>query len=318
MNLRIQPISDPYGYDAYRLRRAKVVPTGFAIIVLGLALGSFSLWLPHLRSDDAHALAHELSAFVGTFTGGIVTLDFADNNAIISLVVMIFLVIGISMLGYARTNRRNYMAAYPRIKDFYTDDEKRQALKVRRRWVALGVIVLIAGLLISVGVAALVAVSDIDLHSNRGRAIPIGVFLTIAAPAVWMIAHGVIVGDRVDIFEYNYQALSLTNRYDIQVNQTGERQRVMLGENRIETFCHSASHWVVVLGVFVSVMMVVLPSLRSPYAGVPFGVSLCHVLRVCLLRPYRACRQLRSVRRGCGRPSWRRCDARALLRCRWK
>lgn len=274
MHLFIKPINDPFGYDAYRLRRSKIVPTALAIIVLGLALGAFALWLPQIRGDDAHAIAKELSAFSATFTGGIVSLNFADNNAIISLVVMIFLVLGVSMLGYARTNRRNYMTAYPRIKDFYTDDQKREALNARRRWILFGAALMVVGALITAGVTALVDMSDIDLHSNRGRAIPIGVFLSIAAPSVWMIAHGVIVGDRVDVFEYNYQALSLTNRYDIQVNQTGERQRVMLGENRIETLCHSVSHWVVVLGFFTSVMMVILPSIRNPYALVPFAASL--------------------------------------------
>ena len=274
MQLFPKPLSDPYGYDAYRLMRSKVVPTGLAIVVVGLALGSFSLWLPQIRQDDAHAIAQELSTFVGTFTGGTVTLNFADNNALISLVVMIFLVIGAAMLGYARNNRRNYMAAYPRIKDFYTDDQKRAALRLRRRWIAVGALTLVAGAILGAGAAFGVQAAGIDLGTNRGRAIPIGIFLLVAAPAIWMISHGVIVGDRVDVFEYNYQALSRTTRYAIQVNQPGERRRVMLGENRIETLFGIISRCLVVLGFFATVMLTILPSLRTPYAAVPLLASL--------------------------------------------
>ena len=103
---------------------------------------------------------------------------------------------------------------------------------------------------------------------------PVGVALTGAAPSLWMIAHGVIVGDRVDIFEYNYQALSLTNRYDIRVSQTGERQRVMLAEQRIASRCHIVNRCILGVGIFCTVMLYIVPSLHTPTAPVPLLVAL--------------------------------------------
>lgn len=274
MALFLTPLDDPYGYDAYRLLRSKVVPAGLATVVLGCALGSFAVWLPPLRSEDAHAIASELTDFLGMVSGGALKLGFADRNAAISLVVMIFLVIGFSLLAYARNNRRNYMAAYPRIRNFYTPSQIRQARRLRLRWIAAGV----AGLAVSVAagaaVAAAVGSAGADLTDRRQWAVPVGVVLAGAAPSLWMIAHGVVVGDRVDIFEYNYQALSLTNRYDIAAHQEGERQRVMLAEQRIASRCHIANRCILGVGIFCTVMLWVVPSLHTPFAPAPLLIAL--------------------------------------------
>lgn len=274
MALFLTPLDDPYGYDAYRLTRSKVVPAGLATVVLGLALGSFAVWLPPLRNDDAHAIATELTDFLAMVSGGALNVSFADNNAAISLVVMIFLVIGFSLLGYARNNRRNYMAAYPRIQSFYTPSQRSQALKVRRRWIAAGIAGLALSALLGAASAGAVAAAGVELTSHRGIAIPAGVFLLGAAPSLWMIAHGVIVGDRVDIFEYNYQALSVTNRYDIQANQTGERRRVMLGEYRIWSRFHLVNRCILLTGIFPTVMLNIVPSLHTDFAFAPLAVAL--------------------------------------------
>lgn len=274
MALFLTPLDDPYGYDAYRLARSKIVPAGLATVVLGLALGSFATWLPPLRSEDAHAIATELTSYVAMISGGALNIGFADNNAAISLVVMIFLVIGFSLLGYARNNRRNYMAAYPRIQSFYTPSQTSQALKLRRRWVAAGIAGLALSTLLGAASAGVEAAAGIDLTSHRGVGIAAGVFLLGASPSLWMIAHGVIVGDRVDIFEYNYQALSVTNRYDIQVNQQGERRGVMLGEYRIWSRFHVVNRCIILTGIFFTVMLNIVPSLHTDFAFVPLATAL--------------------------------------------
>lgn len=274
MALFLTPLDDPYGYDAYRLARSKIVPAGLATVVLGLALGSFAVWLPPLRNEDAHAIASELTDFLAMATGGALNIGFADNNAAVSLVVMIFLVIGFSLLGHARNNRRNYMTAYPRIQSFYTPSQKSQALKVRRRWIAAGVAGLALSAFLGAAGAGAAAAAGIDLTTHRGMAIPVGIVLLGTAPSLWMIAHGVIVGDRVDIFEYNYQALSVTNRYDIQANQTGERRRVMLGECRIWSRFHLVNRCILLTGIFLTVMLNIVPSLHTDYAFAPLAVAL--------------------------------------------
>lgn len=301
MALFLAPLDDPYGYDAYRLLRSKVVPAGLATVVLGCALGSFAVWLPPLRNEDAHAIATELTDFLGMVSGGALKLGFADRNAAVSLVVMIFLVIGFSLLAYARNNRRNYMAAYPRIRNFYTPSQIRQARRLRRRWIAAGIAGLalsaMAGAAVAAGTGALgaaaagggdaqavggnvaqalgeAAAPGAAAADHRLLAVPVGVMLAGAAPSLWMIAHGVIVGDRVDIFEYNYQALSLTNRYDITANQTGDRQRVMLAEQRISARCRLVNRAVIGVGIFCTVMLYVVPSLHTPFALGPLLVAL--------------------------------------------
>lgn len=273
MNVFLEPLDDPYGYDAYRLLRSKVVPTGLATIVLGMALGSFSVWLPPLRNEDAHAIATELTDFLGMVSGGALNVSFADNNATVSLVVMVFLVIGFSLLGYARNNRKNFMTAYPRITNFYTPSQKTQALKVRRHWILAGAAGLVLSALLGGVVAAARAPLGLNLTTPRGSAIPVGLFLLGVAPSLWMIAHGIIVGDRVDIFEYNYQALSLTNRYDIRANQTGVRQHVMLGEQRIASRFHVVNRCILGVGIFLAVMLWVVPSLHTNFAPVSLLVA---------------------------------------------
>lgn len=274
MQLFEKPLDDPYGYDAYRLLRAKIVPAGFATIILGAALGSFAILLPPLRSQDAHAIAKGLDHFVDSATGGALKISFADANAVISLVIMVFFIIGIFLLGYARSNRRNYMTAYPRIKNFYAPSQRQAALRLRRRWIAVGIGCLALSAAIGWAIMAAEAAMGIDTTTHRGMAVPIGVFLLGAAPSTWMIAHGIIVGDRVDIFEYNYQALSLTNRYDIAVNQTGERREVMQAENTIWTLFRIINRFVLAIGAFWSLALYIVPSLKTPWAPVPFLAAL--------------------------------------------
>ena len=273
MALFLKPLDDPYGYDAYRLLRSKVVPSGLAVVVLGCALGSFAILLPHLREDDAHAIATEVSELLSSVSGGVLSMSVADNNAGISLVMAIFFVIGLSLLGYARNNRKNYMTAYPRIKNFYTPSQKAQALKLRRRWMCAGVAGLMLSAIVGVAVALAERTAGMSTVGSHWLAIPLGIALIGTAPSLWMIAHGVIVGDRVDIFEYNYQALSLTNRYDIRANQTGERQRVMLGEQRIFSRFRVVNRCIMSVGVFCTVALWVVPSLRTRFALVPLIVA---------------------------------------------
>lgn len=273
MSLFITPLDDPYGYDAYRLMRSKVVPAGLATVVLGCALGSFAQWLPPLRNEDAHAIASELTDFLAMVSGGALKMGFADNHAAVSLVVMIFLVIGFSLLGYARNNRRNFMTAYPRIQSFYTPSQIAQAQRLRIRWIVAGIGGLALSAAVGGAVAAAMSAAGADITQQRTLAAPLGIALAGAAPSLWMIAHGVIVGDRVDIFEYNYQALSLTNRYDISANQTGERRQVMLAEQRIASRFHVVNRCIVGVGIFATVMLNIVPSLHTPFAFVPLLIA---------------------------------------------
>lgn len=274
MRLFEKPITDPYGYDAFRLKRAKVVPAGLATIMLGASLGSFAALLPSLRSEDAHAIAQELDKFAADATGGAIQLNLADSNAAISLVVMIFFVIGLCLLGFARTNRKNYMTAYPRIQNFYSSSQKKQALLYRRRWILIGSAVVILFALISITLFTSESFALRQPPTRQELAIPLGIFFLGATPGVWMIAHGIMVGDRVDIFEYNYQALSLTNTYDIRVNQPASRQEIMIKENNLETIFHIVSKTIVSIGAFSTVMLYVVPSLKTPLAPLPFLLSL--------------------------------------------
>ena len=287
----MEVIDDAYGYDAYKHRRARIVPSAVAIIVLGASLGSFATLLPPIRSDDAQAIAASLDKFVSTATQNAIKGHISQSYAIVSLVVIASVAIGVAMLAYARKNRQAYMDAYPRIKNFYTDAQRANARRERNVRVGFGAAIVVVSLLVCAAVAAIQMAMGIDPWSKHALAISVGVGLFCAAPGLWLVVHGVMLGRRTDIFAYNYEALTRVSRYQIAATQTGEQRRIMLGEKSISATVTIVSRVCMALGALSSVALYLLPSFKSPWYWVPLTVSLALWYAIYKLGGWRAKRR---------------------------
>lgn len=267
-------IDDAYGYDAYKHRRANLVPSAAAIVVAGAAIGSFATLLPPIRSDDAAVIAHSLDKLVASASQNAIQGHISQSHAVVSLVVIASIIVGIAMLAYARSNRRAYMDAYPRIKNFYSKNQVRTAHREAMKWLGLGGVLVVGAILLCAATVGVQVLAKVDPLSHEAIAVWAGVGLLAVAPGLWCTVHGVMLARRTDIFAYNYEALTRVSRYQIAANQTGERRRIMLGEKAISSAVSITSRIVIALGSVTSAALYVLPSCKTPFYWVPLAMAL--------------------------------------------
>lgn len=267
-------IDDAYGYDAYKHRRASLVPSAVAIVVVGASVGSFATLLPPIRSDDAAVIAHSLDTLVASASQDAIQGHISQSHAVVSLVVIASIIVGIAMLAYARSNRRAYMDAYPRIKNFSSESQVQDAHREAMKWLVTGAVLAVGAVLMCAAAVGVQMLAKVDPLSRRAIAVWAGVGLLAMAPSLWCTVHGVMLARRTNIFAYNYEALTRVSRYQIAATQTGERRRIMLGEKAISSVVSIASRIVVALGSVASAALYVLPSCKTPLYWVPLAVAL--------------------------------------------
>lgn len=164
------PPTDVCGYDEHMRRFARKIPTGVALIILGVAA----------------------CAAVGE-TGPVPGLP---EGAVAVAALFVFVVAGLAFIVPAGMDHSAFMRAHPYVEDFYTDEEKARA---RGR---LGVAIVAGVALILAGVMGPVLLAGTEFEDGAAA----GFMLALVAAGVWvLVRYGMLCG-RTNIEEYNRSA----------------------------------------------------------------------------------------------------------------
>ena len=181
------PATDVCGYDDHMRSFARRVPTGVAAFILGvvgLVLFEEGTALRGLFNSSMAASWGELLGLAALFAG---------------------VLVGIGILVSAGMEHSAFVKAHPFIEDFYTDDDCLQARQVLVRGLVTGLMLIMMGVLLG---------NFIEYES--GAEAPAGAaLLALVAVGVWLIVHAGMMYGRVDIDEYNRDAVEELEVEDI-------------------------------------------------------------------------------------------------------
>lgn len=269
---RFRDAKDPYGYAAYRRRRAIWLPTGVALIFLGCALSSAASTLPPSHTADGRVVAEALDRVVSLATKDIVTTSFSGTHAIATLLLIVFVAAGVLLIRAVQDEDHAFKRAHPHLSHGATTDELIAAQGIRRRFVIAGGVCIGAAVVVNVLLAgsvndARVLAHDLDTNAmlSRTMAFTMALVFLLLAIGSWLVVHGLVVGASPAIRVYNYRALQSVSAYEIDVSQTGTLRDVMLAEKRVQERHALATRAMVVLGVSASLAMYFLPTLETPF-----------------------------------------------------
>lgn len=166
-------LADVCGYDEHKVKLARNIALGVAIILLG--------------------------AGGATFLEGM-TAQLADPDAGSAIAMFGGLAIGLALIIPAGISDSAYQKSHPFIEDFYTSEQKD---RVRRAF----------GYELTGGIAAVLlsAALSAGFESRLAGAL----FFVGAAIGVFLIVHAVFLVDRIDIEDYNIDALSELNEEEV-------------------------------------------------------------------------------------------------------
>ena len=165
------PVTDVCGYDEHMRDYARKVPTGAALIILGVAVGML------------------LEGHGSLIRGG-------DPDILMITSIFIGVLAGLVFLIPVCMEHSAFVKAHPYIEDFYTEDDKAQARATLGRALPIAVGVILLGVLCAMTFGADKA------HEGVG----LSILLTCVALAVWTIVHCGMMYSRVNIDEYNKSA----------------------------------------------------------------------------------------------------------------
>ena len=187
------PVTDVCGYDEHMRDYARKVPAGAALIIFGVAAGVLL---------NGH----------GSFIGGV-----APDILLITC-VFIGVLAGLVFLIPAFMEHSAFVKAHPYVEDFYTEDEKAQARTALGRVLPIAIGVILLGVLCSMIFGANKAYESVGLS----------MLLTCVALAVWAIVHCGMMYSRVNVAEYNKDAIDDLEVEDIVNSNLDEARKEAL------------------------------------------------------------------------------------------
>lgn len=208
------PATDVCGYDEHMRSYARRVPTGVAAFILGVVALVFfeeGAGTPGFFQDGIAANWGELLGIGALFAG---------------------VLAGVSILISACMEHSAFVKAHPYIEDFYTEEERAEARRLLALGVPLGIGAIFAGVLLC---------AFIERESGAEGPASAALFLLVAA-GVWSIVHAGMMYARVDIAEYNRDAVEELEIEDIARVDVPEEVREELRSSKrthkkIEALC---------------------------------------------------------------------------------
>ena len=190
------PPTDVCGYEEHQRMMALKVPTGVALILLGIALGLL-------------------------FEGAVELASWNGRDGLFVIIVLVGILAGLALLVPAGMEHTAFQKAHPYVEDFYTDEDRAAA---RRQFSAA----LIAGLaLIFAGIGCLLMLER--TAENWG----LFFLMFFIALGVWWIVRGGMLLGRVNIEEYNRSVGEDLEVEDIVSAKLDEaRREVLLAQKR--------------------------------------------------------------------------------------
>ena len=190
------PVTDVCGYDEHMRDYARKIPTGVALIILGVAVGV-------------------LLEGRGTFIRG------SDPDILTVVSIFIGVMAGLAFLIPACMEHSAFAKAHPFIEDFYTEDDKAGARTALGRALPIGIGLIFLGVLFAMGF------SESQAHEGIGPCL----LLAFIAAGVWVLVHFDMMCDRTDMAKYNKDVAEELEVEDIVNSGLDEaRKKVLMRE----------------------------------------------------------------------------------------
>lgn len=208
------PATDVCGYDEHMRAFAKRIPTGVAAIMLGVV---------------GLILFEEGTALRGLFNSGMAT-SWGELLGLGSLFAGVL--VGVGILVSAGMEHSAFVKAHPFIEDFYTDEDRLQARRLLVRGLVVGLMFIMMGVLLS----------NFIEHESGAEAPASAALLVLVAVGVWLIVHASMMYTRIEINEYNRDAVEELEvediaRIDVPETVRDELRLARHTHKKIETAC---------------------------------------------------------------------------------
>lgn len=167
-------VQDVVGYDSHMRRFTWLIAIGVAAIILGVAAGM--LFLPE-----------------GSVLG-----PSPVNDVLVTVCTLVGAIVGLALLIPAGIMHGDFRRRHPYVQDFYTDEDKSRASVVLAIGVAIGTVLILAGVCVLVFCDELVADGDAGW--------PDSVLLACVAAAVFCFIMSGMTHDKVNVDKYNREA----------------------------------------------------------------------------------------------------------------
>ena len=258
------PPADVCGYDDHWRMLARKVPTGIALILLGIAIGLF-------------------------FEGAVELAPVGARDGLFVIIVFLGILAGLAFLVPAGMEHAAFQRAHPYVEDFYTEDDR---ATVRRQFSAG----LIAGLaFIFAGIGLLI------MLEKTAENVALFFLLFFIALGVWNITHyGMLLG-RVNVAEYNRGVAEDLEIEDIVNAELDEvRREALLASKRADQKIGAVCGAIMILATIVGLAALFVPVFQTPdpssfepegtsamwfWVAWPVGGMLCGIVTV-LMRAF--------------------------------
>ena len=239
-SIPVGPPTDICGYDEHQRMMAWKVPTGVAIILVGIAIGLF-------------------------FEGAVDLASVGARDGLFVIIVLAGILVGLAFLVPAGMDHSAFIKVHPFVEDFYTEDDRLGA----RKAFTVGLIMGIA--LIFVGIGCLVMLEEMATEN-----VALFFLLFFIALGVWNIIHyGMLLG-RTDVAEYNRSVAEDLEIEDIVSAQLDdERREALLASKRADQKIGAVCGAIMIVATIIAFVLLFAPVLSSPDpdAFEPLGTS---------------------------------------------
>lgn len=167
-------VQDVVGYDSHMRRFTWLIAIGVAAIILGFAVGM-------LFSPEGSVLGSS-----------------PVNDVLVTVCTLVGAIVGLALLIPAGIMHGDFRRRHPYVQDFYTDEDKSRASVVLAIGVAIGAVLILAGVCVLVFCDELVADGDAGW--------PDSVLLACVAAAVFCFIMSGMTHDKVNVDKYNREA----------------------------------------------------------------------------------------------------------------
>lgn len=167
-------VQDVVGYDSHMRRFAWLIAIGVAAIILGVAVGM-------LFSPEGSVLGPS-----------------PVNDVLVTVCTLVGAIVGLALLIPAGIMHGDFRRRHPYVQDFYTDEDKSRASVVLAIGVAIGAVLILAGVCVRVFCDELVADGDAGW--------PDSVLLACVAAAAFCFIMSGMTHDKVNVDKYNREA----------------------------------------------------------------------------------------------------------------
>lgn len=167
-------VQDVVGYDSHMRRFAWLIAIGVAAIILGVAVGM-------LFSPEGSVLGPS-----------------PVNDVLVTVCTLVGAMVGLALLIPAGIMHGDFRRRHPYVQDFYTNEDKSRASVVLAIGVAIGAVLILAGVCVRVFCDEFVADGDAGW--------PDSVLLAFVAAAVFCFIMSGMTHDKVNVDKYNREA----------------------------------------------------------------------------------------------------------------